>query len=188
MDKNKIFYLFSTFFKIGLFTFGGGYAMISLIEDECVERKQWLTVDELSSVVAIAESTPGPIAINCATYVGYMQEGFFGAVIATLGMVLPSFIVILTISLFFDRFLEYPIISNAFKGIKIAVGILIMQAGIKMLKKSNHKQSYIFIFFSFLTMIFINIFSLRISTIYLLLIFGCISMSIYYINNKGDKV
>ena len=98
--------LFLTFAKIGLFTFGGGYAMIALIEDICVEKKQWITHDEMMNVTVIAESTPGPIAINCATYVGYKQKGLSGAVAATVGMVLPSFCIIFLISRFLDKFLE----------------------------------------------------------------------------------
>ena len=90
--------LFLTFAKIGMFTFGGGYAMISLIDHECVERKHWLTSDELMDMTVIAESTPGPIAINCATYTGYKKAGILGAVTATLGMVIPSFVIILLIS------------------------------------------------------------------------------------------
>ncbi|MBO4799991.1 MAG: chromate transporter, partial [Lachnospiraceae bacterium] len=97
--------LFLTFAKIGLFTFGGGYAMLSLIEHACVEEKKWITHDEMMNVTVIAESTPGPIAINCATFVGYKQGKMAGAVVATLGMVLPSFIIIFIISSFLDGFL-----------------------------------------------------------------------------------
>ena len=91
---NILFDLFLTFAKIGLFTFGGGYAMISTIENNCVERKQWITHDEMMNVTVIAESTPGPIAINCATFTGYKKAGFSGALVATLGMIVPSFVVI----------------------------------------------------------------------------------------------
>lgn len=127
--------LFLTFAKIGLFTFGGGYAMISMIENACVENKQWITHDDMMNVTVIAESTPGPIAINCATFVGYRQKGVAGALIATLGMVLPSFVIIYLISMFLDNFLEITLIANAFQGIKIAVGILILDAAITMIKK-----------------------------------------------------
>ena len=94
--------LFLTFFRIGLFTFGGGYAMIAVIEDICVTKKQWITHEDLMNVTVIAESTPGPVAINCATFVGYKQKGILGAVAATLGVVLPSFIIIWVISMFLD--------------------------------------------------------------------------------------
>ena len=103
---NLLLDLFLTFAKIGLFTFGGGYAMIALIENTCVEKKQWITHDEMMDITVIAESTPGPIAINCATYVGYKQKGFAGALIATIGMILPSFWIIFVISKFLDHFLE----------------------------------------------------------------------------------
>ena len=103
---NILLDLFLTFAKIGLFTFGGGYAMIAMIEHNCVEKKQWITHDEMMNVTVIAESTPGPIAINCATFTGYKKAGFSGALAATLGMVLPSFAVIYLISMFLDNFLE----------------------------------------------------------------------------------
>ena len=127
--------LFLIFAKIGLFTFGGGYAMISLIENNCVEKNKWITHDEMMNVTVIAESTPGPIAINCATFVGYKQKGLTGAVAATIGMVLPSFCIIFLISMFLDNFLEITLIANAFKGIKLAVGLLILNAGLNMMQK-----------------------------------------------------
>lgn len=117
---NILLDLFLTFAKIGLFTFGGGYAMIAMIENNCVERKQWITHDEMMNVTVIAESTPGPIAINCATFTGYKKAGFIGALAATLGMVVPSFTVIYLISMFLDNFLELTVIAHAFQGIKIA--------------------------------------------------------------------
>ena len=98
--------LFLTFAQIGLFTFGGGYAMISLIENACVERKHWITHDDMMNITVIAESTPGPIAVNCATFVGYRQKGLPGALAATLGLILPSFVIIYAVSVFLDSFLE----------------------------------------------------------------------------------
>ena len=141
MKKNILLQLLLAFMKIGFFTFGGGYAMISLIEDSCVVKNEWITHDEMMNVTVVAESTPGPIAINCATYIGYKQAGFKGAVVATLGMVLPSFIVIYIISIFLDNFLEITWIANAFKGIKVAVGILIISAGSRMLRKAKRHLS-----------------------------------------------
>ena len=131
--------LFLTFAKIGLFTFGGGYAMISVIEHNCVEKKQWITHDEMMTITVIAESTPGPIAINCATFTGYKQAGFAGALCATAGMVMPSFVIIYIISMFLDHFLQITWIASAFSGIKIAVGILILDAACNMLKKMKKK-------------------------------------------------
>ena len=183
--------LFLTFAKIGLFTFGGGYAMISLIENDCVEKKRWITHDEMMDVTVIAESTPGPIAINCATYVGYKKGRLPGAIIATLGMVLPSFIIIFLISKFFDRFLEIAWISNAFRGIKIAVGILIVDAAVKMLIKMKKKlMPIIIVVCSAVAMILISIFSVNISSIVLMLVAAFIGIVVFIIGShtkKGEK-
>lgn len=136
--------LFLTFAKVGAFTFGGGYAMISLLDHACVEQKGWLTADELMDVTVIAESTPGPIAINCATYTGYKVAGMAGAVSATVGIILPSFLLLFLISRFFEDVLTLPLVAKAFRGIRIAVAILIVQAAVKMIgnlrKKSPHKR------------------------------------------------
>ena len=126
--------LFGTFFKIGAFTFGGGYAMVALLKHEFVEEKRWLTREEFLDMVAIAESTPGPVAVNSATYIGYKLAGVAGAAASTLAVCLPSFAVIYLISLFFDRFLQLTVVANAFKGIQACVIYLILSAGVKMLK------------------------------------------------------
>ena len=131
----RLLELFGVFFKIGLFTFGGGYAMISLIGHEIGERRRWISPDELTEVFAIAESTPGPIAVNCATYVGYRREGVAGGVWATLGVVMPSFIIIYAISLFFERFMALSVVANAFRGIQVAVAFLILRAGLRLAVK-----------------------------------------------------
>jgi len=127
--------LMRTFMKIGLFTFGGGYAMIALIQEICVEEKHWLTQQELMDLTVVAESTPGPIAINCATHVGYKRAGFRGAVATTLGVVLPSFTIIYAISLFLGELMTIPLVANAFRGIQVAVSLLIIQVALQMLKK-----------------------------------------------------
>ena len=126
--------LFATFFKIGAFTFGGGYAMVALLEHEFVEEKQWVTREEFLDMVAIAESTPGPMAVNSATYIGYKLEGVPGAAASTLAVCLPSFAVIYAISLFFDQFLQLSVVSSAFRGIQVCVVYLVLSAGLKMLK------------------------------------------------------
>ena len=131
--KNNLFEMFFTFFKIGLFTFGGGYAMLALIESDLVEKKKWIEKEEFLDMVAIAESTPGPIAINSATYIGYKRGGVLGAIFSTLGVVLPSVIIIFTISLFLDAFLTFELVQYAFRGIQACVVYLILSAGIKML-------------------------------------------------------
>ena len=183
--------LFLTFARIGLFTFGGGYAMISLIENDCVEKKKWITHDEMMDVTVIAESTPGPIAINCATYVGYKKGRLPGAIIATLGMVLPSFIIIFLISKFFDRFIEITWAANAFRGIKIAVGILIVDAAVKMLINMKKKpMPIIMVVCSALAMILISIFSVNISSMVLMLVAAFIGIVVFIIvshTKKGEK-
>lgn len=185
---NILIDLFLTFAKIGLFTFGGGYAMISMIENNCVERKQWITHDEMMDVTVIAESTPGPIAINCATFTGYKKAGFIGALVATFGIVLPSFVVIYLISMLLDNFLELTIIANAFKGIKIAVGLLILDAAITMLKKMHKKKLLRAIMIcSCIAMLCINIFAFDFSSISLMIIAAVVSMTIFVINGAPDQ-
>lgn len=120
--------------KIGAFTFGGGYAMIALLENEFVSRRGWMSREEFLDLTAIAESTPGPIAVNSATYIGYRVAGVAGAALGTLAVCLPSFLVIFLISLFFDRFLSMRYVSYAFRGIQVAVVYLIASAGLKMLR------------------------------------------------------
>ena len=127
--------LFQAFFKIGLFTFGGGYAMISMIESEIAEKRGWLGTEELTEVFAIAESTPGPIAVNCATYVGYRRAGVWGSACATLGVVLPSFIIIYLISLGMERFMALTAVRSAFKGIQVAVAFLVLRAGLRLARR-----------------------------------------------------
>ena len=183
-----ILYLFLTFVKIGLFTFGGGYAMLALIENVCVEKKKWITHDEMVNITVIAESTPGPIALNCATYVGYKQKGLLGAIAASIGVVLPSFLIIFLISLFLDNFLQIKWIASAFKGIKIAVGILIIDAGIKMIKKMKKKPLPIIILVcAFIAMLLVDVFSLRFSTIFLILIAVAVGLVAFFIERQKDK-
>ena len=164
--------LFLTFAKVGLFTFGGGYAMIALIENTCVEKKQWITHDEMMDITVIAESTPGTIAINCATCVGSKQ----------------SFCIIFAISKFLDRFLEITWIAHAFQGIKIAVGILILDAAVKMFQKMQKKpMPMVFMLCAFAAMLLINIFSVRISSIILMLTAGLISLIIFVVKKSAAK-
>jgi len=178
---------FWTFFKIGLFTFGGGYAMIGIIEGECVEKRKWITSDELSMVTAIAESTPGPIAINCATYTGYRVAGILGSVAATLGVVLPSFIIIYLISLFLDNFLEIPIIANAFLGIKIGVGVIIAQAAVNMIRKMKKTPLSVAILVAAAAlMLAVDLFALNFSTIWMILIAAVIGAAVYAICGRKE--
>ncbi len=151
--------------------------MISLIESICVEQKKWITHDELMRVTVIAESTPGPIAINCATFVGYRQKGAAGAIASTLGVVTPSFIIIYLITVFMEHFLEIQGIVNGFKGIRIAVGIMIFDASLNMIKKM-HKSilAYVILGCSFLVMMLNSIFSWHISSIVIMITAAVISL------------
>ena len=193
-DMKNNFKLFLIMFKIGLFTFGGGYAMIPLIENEFSTKRKWLDHDEFVNMIAIAESSPGPIAINMATYIGYKQGKFWGSLCATVGVVLPSFIIISLISLVLDKFLEYPIVMAAFKGIQVAVVFLIFMAGVKMLKKMKKTVfNYVVLSMVGLCVILFSLFAVKFSTIYYILIVAAISLSIHLVTRtrktaeKGEE-
>lgn len=126
--------LFLTFFKIGLFTFGGGLAMLPMLEKEVVNNKKWATYDQLMDYYAIGQCTPGIIAVNTATFVGYSQKKTPGAIVATTGVVTPSVIIIILIASLMTSFADQPIVQHALAGIRIAVCVLIAQAVIKMTK------------------------------------------------------
>ena len=171
--------IFWTFFKLGLFTFGGGYAMVPQMKDLVVEKKKWIDEDQLIEIIAISESTPGPIAINMATFIGYKRKQILGSLFATLGVVLPSLIIIFVISLFFDKFIENQYVAMAFVGIKACVAFLILKAGINMLKKIKKKIIPISIFLIVLTlMILFELFSISFSAIFFILIGGLIGIII----------
>ena len=172
--------LFLTMMKIGLFTFGGGYAMIAMLENEFVEKKKWLDKDEFLDIAAIAESTPGPIAINAATYIGYKNSGIIGSMIATLGICFPSFVIIYAISLFFDAFLSFTLVAYAFKGIQICVVYLILTAGLKMLKQIKKTTfNVIIISITLICMIVFSLFAVKFSTIFYILISGACGVAVY---------
>ena len=181
MRKGKrILQLFFTMLKIGLFTFGGGYAMIALLENEFVEKKKWLDKDEFLNIAAIAESTPGPIAINSATYIGYKNAGVLGSVFATLGVCIPSFVIIYIISLFFDAFLTLTYVEYAFRGIQVCVVYLILSAGLKMLK-SMEKNIFnvVIISATLLCMVLLSVFAVSFSTVFYILISGTAGVLVY---------
>lgn len=189
MNKLKsLFQIFISMMKIGVFTFGGGYAMISLLENEFVSRKKWIESDEFLDLVTIAESTPGPIAINCSTYVGYKREGILGAVFGTLGMCIPSFTIIFVISVFFDRFMEITWVASAFRGIQVCVIYLILSAGYRMFKKiKKNAFNLTVIFITFTAMVAFSLFAVRFSTIFYILIFGVLGLSIYLAKEFKSK-
>ena len=172
--------LFLTMLKIGVFTFGGGYAMIALLENEFVAKKKWLEKDEFLDVAAIAEATPGPIAINAATYIGYKNAGIIGSIIATLGICIPSFVIIYAISLFFDEFLSLTLVAYAFKGIQICVVYLILTAGLKMLKQMKKTAfNIIIISITLICMVVFSFFAVKFSTIFYILISGICGVVVY---------
>ena len=180
--------LFLTFAKIGLFTFGGGYAMISVIENSCVENKQWITHEELMDMTVIAESTPGPIAINCATFVGYKMAGFWGALWATVGVVLPSLVVIYGISMFLEGFLEIQIIANAFRGIRVGVAILILNAALNMIKKMKKTtMSVAILAVSAAAILGALLLSWRLSSIVVMVVAGMVSLALFLRKERGGK-
>ena len=186
--KGRIAEIFFTMLKIGLFTFGGGYAMIALLEGEFVSRKKWLERDEFLDMVAISESTPGPIAINSATYIGYKTAGFWGSLAATVAVSIPSFVIIFTISLFFDAFLSLTYVAYAFKGIQVCVIYLILSAGIKMLK-GMEKTVFNVVMLSAVTvgMSLVSIFAVSFSTVYCIVICGFIGVFVYLIKRIRGK-
>ena len=175
--KTSLWTLFWTFFKIGLFTFGGGYAMLPLIEETVVKKNGWLTADELLDVIAVADSTPGPVAINCATYVGYRRRGTLGALCTTAGVVLPSLIILFAISLFFDQFIAWEPVAAAFKGIKVAVAVLILRAAWSLFKSLPHTALTVTLAaLATLGVLAVNLFSLSFSMLYFILIGAAIGL------------
>lgn len=185
--------LFLTFFKLGATTFGGGYAMMSQIKETIVEKKEWLTNDELLEIFAISESTPGPVAINMATYIGFQKGKILGSILATLGVVLPSFIIIFIISLFLNKFLENKYVAYAFIGIKCAVAFLILKAGLNLFKKMKKNVWQLTVFIIVLTvMLLLELFSKSFSSIYLILIGGAIGITILtiqdHLKRKRDEI
>ncbi len=150
-NYKDIWKVFAIFFKIGAFTFGGGYAMIPLIQREAAEKHGWVTEDDILDIIAIAESTPGPIAINSATFVGYRACGVLGSVAATLGVVLPSFVMIFAISFVLRQFQELKAVQYAFQGIRAGVLALLCKALWGMYQKNKKNwASYIVMAGSFL--------------------------------------
>ena len=188
----KALKIFLTMFKIGLFTFGGGYAMIAIIQREIVEKQKVIDKDEFLNLIAIAESTPGPIAINSATYIGYKIAGVLGSFFATLGVVLPSFIIIFVISLFYEQFMQLEYVRYAFLGIQACVPFIIITAGIKMMIGAKKTPFNIIITSVVIVcMVLFSLLSIQFSSIYYILIGGLIGVITYFINtlivNKKNK-
>lgn len=179
--------LFFTFFKIGLFTFGGGYAMIALLEEEFIQRRKWLDKDEFLDMAAIAESTPGPVAINSATYLGYKLAKVPGAATATVAVCLPSFLIIYAISLFFEQFTQLTVIANAFKGIQVCVIYLIFSAGVRMLKALDKSPFATGVLAAvMLVMVGLSLAGVSISSILLILLSGAAGVAAWLIGRRKE--
>lgn len=179
--------LFFTFFKIGLFTFGGGYAMIALLEEEFIQRRRWLDKDEFLDMTAIAESTPGPVAINSATYLGYKLAGVSGAAASTVAVCLPSFLIIYAISLFFEQFTQLTVIANAFKGIQVCVIYLIFSAGVRMLQALDRSLFSSGVLLSvFLAMTSLSLAGISVSSILLILLSGAAGVAAWLLGRRKE--
>lgn len=179
--------LFFTFFKIGLFTFGGGYAMIALLEEEFIQRRKWLDKDEFLDMTAIAESTPGPVAINSATYLGYKLAKVPGAATATVAVCLPSFLIIYAISLFFEQFTQLTVIANAFKGIQVCVIYLIFSAGVRMLKSLDKSPFATGVLAAvMLVMVGLSLAGVSVSSILLILLSGAAGVAAWLIGRRKE--
>ncbi len=179
--------LFFTFFKIGLFTFGGGYAMIALLEEEFIQRRKWLDKNEFLDMTAIAESTPGPVAINSATYLGYKLAKVPGAATATVAVCLPSFLIIYAISLFFEQFTQLTVIANAFKGIQVCVIYLIFSAGVRMLKALDKSPFAIGVLAAvMLVMVGLSLAGVSVSSILLILLSGAAGVAAWLIGRRKE--
>lgn len=179
--------LFFTFFKIGLFTFGGSYAMIALLEEEFIQRRKWLDKDEFLDMTAIAESTPGPVAINSATYLGYKLAKVPGAATATVAVCLPSFLIIYAISLFFEQFTQLTVIANAFKGIQVCVIYLIFSAGVRMLKALDKSPFATGVLAAvMLVMVGLSLAGVSVSSILLILLSGAAGVAAWLIGRRKE--
>ncbi len=179
--------LFFTFFKIGLFTFGGGYAMIALLEEEFIQRRKWLDKNEFLDMTAIAESTPGPVAINSATYLGYKLAKVPGAATAPVAVCLPSFLIIYAISLFFEQFTQLTVIANAFKGIQVCVIYLIFSAGVRMLKALDKSPFATGLLAAvMLVMVGLSLAGVSVSSILLILLSGAAGVAAWLIGRRKE--
>lgn len=187
----KVLRMFLVMVKIGLFTFGGGYAMIALLESELVAKRKWLEKDEFLDMIAVAESTPGPVAVNMATFIGYRQGGVAGAAFSTLGVCLPSFLIIFGISFFFDAFLSLSYVSYAFKGIRVCVIYLILSSGWKLLKTMERTPFSLMLFGTvFSALLIFSLLSVRFSSVLYILLSALAGFFLYLIQKirKGaDK-
>ena len=182
--------LFLTFFKLGIFSIGGGPTMLTLLQDELVEKKKWISNDELMEMTAIAESTPGPIAINLATYLGYKKGGFLGALLSTLGVIITPFVLMFCISLFLENLLSFEAIKYAFMGIKVGVVFLLLKVSFTLVKGMKKDWFGIVVLTTVtISLVLITIFAVNFSTIYFILIGALLGIIFYGIipKKRGGK-
>ena len=176
----KVGILFWDFLKIGAFTFGGGYAMIHLLERQFVARRKWMDRDEFLNMVAIAESTPGPVAVNSATYIGYKVDGIAGAISATCAVCIPSFVIIYLISLFFKQFMELKYVTYAFHGIQVCVVYLILSAAVKLWRTMEKNWFHICILTVVsIVMLVCSLCAVEVSSLYYIIVCGIIGIAVY---------
>ena len=186
----QILILFLTFLKVGAFTFGGGYAMIPIIQKEVVEKRKWANNNDLLDILAISESTPGPISVNAATYIGYKVAGFWGSLFATLGLALPSFIIIFVISYFYRTFMSWQIVQAAFKGLSVGVIILLAMAVLKLKKAVPHNFLSALLFILTLGgMLALNLLRITIPAVSIIFIATglLVGLIVTLLSKKGDK-
>lgn len=182
--------LFLTFFKLGIFSIGGGPTMLTLIQAEFVDKKKWLDNDELMEMTAISESTPGPIAINLATYLGYKKGGFLGALVSTLGVIITPFVLMFCISLFLENILSNEAVQYAFMGVKVGVVFLLLKVSITLIR--GVKKDWFGVALLLLVtiaMVLITIFSVNFSAIYFILLGAVLGLLVYGIipKKRGEK-
>ncbi len=181
-EGRKIRDLFLTFLKIGAFTFGGGYAMIPLIKEEVVTHHKWVEEKDILDITAIAESTPGPIAINAATFIGYKVDGFAGAFASTVGVALPSFVIIFALSFVLAQFEHLRIVKYAFAGIRVGVLALIINACVSMYKQCSHDL----LSYALMAMAFGLVAFAKVSVLYVILISAVIGLTVTML--QGSRV
>lgn len=183
IKESVLLELFIAFFKVGFFTIGGGYAMLPMLRKEVVEKYKWASDEEMMDYFAIGQSTPGIIAINTATFIGFKKKGVIGAIFSTLGMVTPSWIIIISIAAFYSEFAGNQYVESAFTGIRIVVVVLILNAVIKMGKKSIKNWYSALIFLT----AFITVALIGISAIYIILSAGFLGILINSLNERGRQ-
>ena len=186
----QLLVLFLTFLKVGAFTFGGGYAMIPIIQKEVVEKRKWANNSDILDILAISESTPGPIAVNAATYIGYKVAGFWGSIFATFGLVIPSFVIIYVISYFYKTFMTWHVVQAAFKGLNIGVIILLFLAILKLKKAVPHNLLSAILFILTLGgMLTLTLLRITIPSVSLIFIGTglVVGLVVSILSKKGDK-